>query len=241
MFKRGYGMILGIYGKSKSGKTSLIESIIGRLTEEGFSVGTVKHIKREGFTIDSEGKDTWRHAQAGAKLVVAGGDEETSFIVKKSASIEKIVETIQKNMDLDVVLLEGYKSSSFPKVAIGDIEEGENTVFRFEENEEDIVKYIKSKLEFEKIYNHLPLLDCEDCGYDCATFADKVISGEKEIEDCEHYRRKSLCVTVDGKKVPMKRFPAEIFGNTVVAMLASLRGVGDFDSAVIEIEGPRKG
>jgi molybdopterin-guanine dinucleotide biosynthesis protein B len=230
-------MILGIYGKSKSGKTTLIESLTNLLAKEGFKIATVKHIMREGFTIDSEGKDTWRHAEAGAGLVVASSNQETSFLVKSPMSLEKVVDIVQKNFDFDIVLVEGFKTSSFPKVAVGDIEEEENTIFRFKENEKEIVEYIKSKMEFERIYSHLPLLDCEDCGSDCATFADKVLSGETRIEDCKHYEKKSICVTVDGKKIPLKRFPAEIFGNTVVAMLSSLRGAEDFSSAVIEIGG----
>ncbi len=240
MFSWGRIMILGVYGKSKSGKTTLIENVVSRLTEEGFSVATVKHIKREGFTIDTEGKDTWRHAEAGARLVVASSDQETSFIVRGSVSIEKILETIQKNLDTDVILVEGYKSSAFPKVAVGDIEEEENTVLRFKDKDEGMIEYIKSKIEFERVYNRLPLLDCQECGFDCATFANKVISGEVDVEDCKHYGRKSICVTVDGKKVPLKKFPAEIFGNAVLAMLTSLRGVGDFGSAVIEVESPSK-
>ncbi|UCD92541.1 MAG: molybdopterin-guanine dinucleotide biosynthesis protein B [Methanobacteriota archaeon] len=234
-------MILNIYGRSKSGKTTLIEKIVRRLTEEGHSVVTVKHIKKEGFTIDTEGKDTWRHAEAGAQLLVAGGDQETSFMLKRTVPLEKIIDAIQKNIDTDVILVEGYKSSTYPKVAVGDIEEGENTVFRLKENEDDIVEYIKSKIEFERVYNHLPLLDCEDCGFDCATFAERVMSKDAKTEDCKHYGRKSICVTVDGKKIPLKKFPAEIFGNAVLAMLNSLRGVGDFDSATIEVQSPAKG
>lgn len=231
-------MMLGIYGRSKSGKTTLVESLAGSLTADGFSVATVKHIKQEGFTIDTEDKDTWRHSEAGAGLVVASSDEETSLIVKEGMGIEEITDLIEKNFDFDVILIEGFKSSTLPKVAVGDIEEAENTIFRFQDNEEEIVEYLKSKLEFERVYNSLPLIDCEDCGMTCATFADKVCSGEGDLEDCRHYGKKNICLTVDGKAIPLKKFPADIFGNAVTAMLKSLRGVDDFAEATIELKGP---
>ena len=231
-------MILGIYGKSKSGKTTLVESIASRLTDGGFSVATVKHIKREGFTIDTEDKDTWRHFKAGAGLVVASSDQETSYILKKAMDIEDITDLIEKNFNFDIILVEGFKTSSLPKVAVGDIEEADNTIFRYEDNEDEIVEFLKSKMEFERIYNSLPLLDCEDCGMTCAKFAEKVMSGDRNLEDCRHYGKKNICLTVDGKSVPLKKFPAEIFGNAVTAMLKSLRGVEDFSEATIELKGP---
>lgn len=232
-------MILGIYGRSKSGKTTLVESLATSLTADGFSVATVKHIRQESFTIDTEDKDTWRHSKAGAGLVVASSDEETSFIVKSAMDIEKITDMIEKNFDFDIILVEGFKGSAMPKVAVGDIDEAENTVFRYTDNEEEIVDYLKSKLEFEKVYNSLPLLDCEDCGMTCAVFADRVCSGKSNLDDCKHYGKKNICLTVDGKGIPMKKFPAEFFGNAVTAMLKSLRGVGDFANATIELRGPR--
>ncbi len=231
-------MILCIYGKSKSGKTTLMEKLIKRLIESGYSVATVKHIKEEGFTIDTKDKDTWRHSRAGAGLIVASSDEETSFIVKKAMDIEKIADLIEKNSDFDIILVEGFKRSAMPKVAVGDIDEAENTIFRYTDNEVEIVDYLKSKLEFERVYNSLPLLDCEDCGMTCADFADRVCAGKSVLEDCKHYGKKNICLTVDGKRIPLKRFPAEIFGNVVTAMLKSLRGVGDFTTATIELKGP---
>ncbi len=231
-------MILGVYGKSNSGKTTLIENVVSRMTNEGYSVATVKHIRREDFTIDTEEKDTWRHSKAGAGLVVASGDKETSLIIKDSMAIEGITDLIEKNFNFDLILVEGFKTSSMPKVAVGDHEEAENTVFRFKDNVDEIVRYIKSELEFERVYNSLPLLDCEDCGTTCAEFADRVCSKKSSPEDCKHYGRKNICVTVDGKAIPLKKFPAEIFGSAVVAMLKSLRGVDEFSQATIELKGP---
>ena len=61
--------ILCFAGRSNSGKTTLIERVIPALTRAGYRVATVKHAGH-GFELDTEGKDSWRHKQAGASTVV---------------------------------------------------------------------------------------------------------------------------------------------------------------------------
>ena len=61
--------ILSFVGRSNSGKTTLIERVIPELTRAGYRVATVKHAGH-GFELDTEGKDSWRHKQAGANTVI---------------------------------------------------------------------------------------------------------------------------------------------------------------------------
>ena len=61
--------ILCFVGRSNSGKTTLIERVIPELVRAGYKVATVKHAGH-GFDLDTEGKDSWRHKQAGASTVV---------------------------------------------------------------------------------------------------------------------------------------------------------------------------
>jgi molybdopterin-guanine dinucleotide biosynthesis protein B len=61
--------VIGFYGESKTGKTTLIIEIIKRLTNEGLKVATVK-ITDKNIGIDTEGKDTWKYSKAGSELVV---------------------------------------------------------------------------------------------------------------------------------------------------------------------------
>ena len=62
--------IISVVGKSRSGKTGLVESLIRGLKKKGYKVGTVKHHFHGDFDIDHEGKDSWRHSNAGADTVV---------------------------------------------------------------------------------------------------------------------------------------------------------------------------
>ena len=102
--------IISVIGSKKSGKTLTMEYIISKLSTEGFSVGSIKHVHDEGFTIDTKGKDTWRFANAGSKVVLCISPDEISIIRKSSTfhnNINKILDLI-KNENVDIILIEGF-------------------------------------------------------------------------------------------------------------------------------------
>ena len=105
--------MIAFVGTSGSGKTATIEYVTEQLTKQGFRVGVAKHIHDEGFTIDTEGKDTWRHARAGARVVIGASPNELAIIEKtpSEAKFEKIADVL-RNQDLDVALLEGFSAAS---------------------------------------------------------------------------------------------------------------------------------
>jgi len=61
-------------GRKNSGKTTVIEGLISELVKRPLRVASVKHIRKKGFSMDTEGKDTWRHSAAGANPVIAVSD-----------------------------------------------------------------------------------------------------------------------------------------------------------------------
>lgn len=103
---------IAVVGTSKSGKTTLIEYLISHFSKEGLKIGTIKHVHHSGFSIDVKGKDTWRHSQAGAKIVVSVAPGETAIIKKGKAyyhNLEKILDLI-KDEKLDLLIIEGFHS-----------------------------------------------------------------------------------------------------------------------------------
>lgn len=104
--------IIAVIGNSGSGKTTLIERLVSRLSGEGLRVGTIKHIHKPGFSIDTKGKDSWRHSQAGAKIVVCYAPEEIAVIRKRDPSHKDLGEIIDlvKGEELDLLVLEGFRS-----------------------------------------------------------------------------------------------------------------------------------
>jgi len=104
--------VIAVVGPSKSGKTTLIEYLISNLSKDGFKIGTIKHVHHGSFSINKKGKDTWRHAQAGAKIVACIAPEETAIIRKERffcQTIEKILDLVRDD-NLDLIILEGFHS-----------------------------------------------------------------------------------------------------------------------------------
>jgi molybdopterin-guanine dinucleotide biosynthesis protein B len=109
--------ILSIIGKSKSGKTTLIEALIRELKQRGYRVGTVKHHSHPGFEVDQPGKDTWRHAQAGSDHVVISAPDKIAAIrtLPKELSLDEIAAGMQ---DVDIVLTEGFNRAGKPAIEV---------------------------------------------------------------------------------------------------------------------------
>jgi molybdopterin-guanine dinucleotide biosynthesis protein MobB len=114
--------MVAFVGTSGSGKTATMEYLTAQLTRLGFKIGVAKHIHEAGFTIDTVGKDTWRHAHAGARTVIGASPNELAIIKRTTSPPEfkEIVETLN-GQNLDIVLLEGFSTArdgiaNLPKV-----------------------------------------------------------------------------------------------------------------------------
>ncbi|MBE7443893.1 MAG: molybdopterin-guanine dinucleotide biosynthesis protein B [Planctomycetia bacterium] len=109
--------MISFVGKSNSGKTTLIVRLIRELKSRGYRVATIKH-SHHSFELDKEGKDSWLHTQAGADAVVVASKEMTGVIhiVPKELQLSEIVNTYLH--DMDIVLVEGYKTLAIPKIEV---------------------------------------------------------------------------------------------------------------------------
>jgi molybdopterin-guanine dinucleotide biosynthesis protein B len=109
--------VISIVSKKNCGKTTLIEKLIPELASRDIRVGTIKH-DTHGFDIDHEGKDTWRHKQAGALTVAISCPWKLSLIrdVEQEVDLDDIAEAYFADMDL--VLTEGYKRAPKPKIEV---------------------------------------------------------------------------------------------------------------------------
>ena len=107
-------VVIGFYGESKTGKTTLIVEIIKRLTKEGLKIATVK-ITDKKISIDKEQKDTWKYNNAGSNLVVFSSPIETDFLHFKSLKTDEILKYINKIGKYDIILIEGAHDKNIPK------------------------------------------------------------------------------------------------------------------------------
>ncbi len=110
--------VIGFCGYSGAGKTTLVEQLIVRLRLAGQRVSVVKHAHHD-FDIDQEGKDSWRHRQAGAFEVVIASNRRLALIREYEVLSDPTVdELVGELSDCDWVLIEGYKHAPLLKVEV---------------------------------------------------------------------------------------------------------------------------
>ncbi|HAF71291.1 MAG: Molybdopterin nucleotidyltransferase [Acetothermia bacterium 64_32] len=103
-------------GHKGAGKTAFLRALIPVLTTRGYRVGTAKHVGPE-VEPDLPGKDTYFHRKAGADRVLLYSERHAAlFWDHVKAPVEEYIDRYFS--DLDLVLLEGFKDSGFPKIEI---------------------------------------------------------------------------------------------------------------------------
>ncbi|NOZ30020.1 MAG: molybdopterin-guanine dinucleotide biosynthesis protein B [Chloroflexi bacterium] len=109
--------IIAIVGRSDSGKTTFLEKLIPELKARGWRVGVIKHHGHPS-PLDQPGKDTWRHAEAGADRVVAASSVELALFERLTEKPSPREIARRFFTDVDIVLTEGHKRSDLPKIEI---------------------------------------------------------------------------------------------------------------------------
>ena len=115
--------IISIIGKSESGKTTLLESLIIELKQRGYKVAVMKHASN-GFELDTVGKDSWRFSQAGSSVVTVSSADKLAIIkpVEHDLSPQELARFIV--WDYDLILTEGFKQSNNLKIEVHRKEQG---------------------------------------------------------------------------------------------------------------------
>jgi molybdopterin-guanine dinucleotide biosynthesis protein B len=145
--------ILCFVGRSNSGKTTLIERVIPELVRAGYKVATVKHAGH-GFDLDTEGKDSWRHKQAGASAVVI--ISKSSLAMFADVSDHMNVEDVREHYldpSYDLILAEGWRSEGYPKIVVVRDQIGEVPVLQ-----DGLLAVVSNK----PVDTSVPLLDPDD-------------------------------------------------------------------------------
>lgn len=110
-------LCFAVSGYKNTGKTGLIEKLINEFIKDGLSVATIKHDGHDVWE-DVEGTDTYRFLKAG--VVSSGALTDSRFVLntKCRTQVETLIERIKSDVKPDVIILEGFKKSKFPKVEI---------------------------------------------------------------------------------------------------------------------------
>jgi tetraacyldisaccharide-1-P 4'-kinase len=71
--------VFGVTGWKNSGKTGLVTRLVTHFTQGGLKVSTVKHA-HHSFDVDSPGRDSYRHREAGASQVYIASKERLALM-----------------------------------------------------------------------------------------------------------------------------------------------------------------
>jgi molybdopterin-guanine dinucleotide biosynthesis protein B len=170
--------------------------------------------------------------------VVGHSETEAAFLVNKVMNPKEVTDILNKIMDLDIVIVEGFWDEDIPKVLLGDGEEKKNTVLKYKDNFDEIVKYAINGIEIERIEKKLPALDCAKCGVKtCRELAQLIHKKENSFDDCYYFSEMKVTLNVDGKDIPMGKFAKGIMKGTIEGMISSLKEVGKGKDIRIKIIG----
>ena len=112
--------IIGVVGWKDTGKTTLIEKLINEFNNRNLTVSTIKH-SHHNFSVDRQGTDSFRHFNAGAKETILGSEKKwIKFSRQISEPKPNLAFLIEQIIPVDIVIVEGFKSSGHKKVEVVD-------------------------------------------------------------------------------------------------------------------------
>ena len=151
--------VVGFCGYSGSGKTTLVEQLIVRLKRAGLRVSVVKHAHHD-FDIDHEGKDSWRHRQAGAgEVVIASSRRMATMREFEAGTAPNLHDLIAELNECDWVLVEGFKHAELAKIEVWRASNGKPALYLDDRHVVAVCTDIVAKLPQP---TQLPVLDLND-------------------------------------------------------------------------------
>ncbi|MEW6526238.1 MAG: molybdopterin-guanine dinucleotide biosynthesis protein B [Spirochaetota bacterium] len=212
-------IVISIVGRSGTGKTTLLEKLVNELVKRGWRVGTIKH-DVHGFTIDHEGKDSWRHKKAGAAITVISSPFSVA-VMKDTDHDAEIDELVTKYFeDVDIVLTEGYKRSKKPKIEVFRKEAYNDLLCTDDDNL--IAVATDTQLDV-----NVPQFNINDAR-EIVDFIEKQYLANRN--------RELIMLEVDGKPISMKPFLQTMLINAISGMIRSLDGCEEHKKIVVRIE-----
>jgi len=199
--------IVSVIGNSKSGKTTLIEKLIQELNSRGYRVATIKHIP-QGVNFDEQGKDSWRHIQAGSKATAVSSPDKVVLIkpVAQDATLDEVAYLLGE--DYDIILAEGFKQNNAPKIEVH--HKGAGPLLK------DIKKLIG-------IVTDEPL---ETKARQFSTDSIKDIADLLENGFIKPQKER-ISLRINDIPITLTTFPKQIISNVLLAMASCLKGVGE--------------
>jgi molybdopterin-guanine dinucleotide biosynthesis protein B len=110
--------VFGVVGWKNSGKTTLMVRLIADFSARGLKVAAVKHA-HHGFEVDREGRDSFRYREAGASTVAVSSAARFAIMTELRDRPEPALSELIRYVEgADIILVEGFKRESHPKLEV---------------------------------------------------------------------------------------------------------------------------
>jgi molybdopterin-guanine dinucleotide biosynthesis protein B len=209
--------IVSIVGKSKSGKTTLIEKLIGELKSRGYQVATIKHTSQD-LTFDEPGKDSWRHTQAGSQATVISSPDKLVLIKPVGdIGLKQIAHLLGE--DYDIILTEGFRLGDAPKIEVHRQQAGPPLA---------------------PVRKRIAIATDEPLETKTRQFSLEDVKGIADLleEGFIKPQRERLSLYVNNASIALSSFPRQIISSIILALASSLKGVKKVKSLDISLRKP---
>ena len=242
---------VAVVGYKDSGKTRVVEVLVRELTDRGYRVGTLKHTA-EDIPLDTPGKDTWRHREAGSEASAILHESSTAIFIDRHLTVNQAAAMLG---NLDFVVVEGFKSldtmariivpredkevedlSNGLEIAVADLLGGglssrDNAPLIPLDLPEELADIVEARA-----FPMLAGLDCGGCAYnDCRGLARAILVGKAKAGKCVSYAP-SFSLKIDDAVVPLGPFVKDVTINTVLGLVRSFKGVDDPEKVELVFE-----
>jgi len=199
--------IVSIVGKGGVGKTTVVEKLVAELKKRGYRVATIKHSPSD-FEIDREGKDTWRHAQAGSDTVAISSPQKIATIrnVDHDHTLAELYRYI--GPDFDIIIAEGFKHDKVAKIEVHRKKLGRSLVCTKDE--------LLAVATDEKLKLDVPQYGLEDAGGLVDLIEKRFLTEEKPDE---------VTLFVNEEPIPLNPFVKNIIEKALLGMISALKNV----------------
>ncbi|WP_428773517.1 bifunctional molybdopterin-guanine dinucleotide biosynthesis adaptor protein MobB/molybdopterin molybdotransferase MoeA [Vibrio sp.] len=151
--------LLGFAAYSGTGKTTLLEALLPKLTKAGLRIGMLKHA-HHNFDIDQPGKDSYRLRKAGASQMLIASRNRFALMTETpqaEAEFDYLLSRFDQN-ELDLVLVEGCKNIAFPKIELHRDELGKPWLYP---NDSNIIAIATDGDSVDSVLPHLNINDLD--------------------------------------------------------------------------------
>jgi len=202
-------LIISIVGKSHSGKTTLLESLIAEIKRRGYKVAIVKH-SHHADDLDKASKDTWRFTKAGSEISAINSLDHLAIYrrIDHYFDPQEISDFIL--WDYDIIITEGFKSSCYPKIEVHRGEQGKDLVT----DPQQLLGVVTD----EPLDVKAPQFGKDDV-HGIADLIEKAILRQRRENDVD--------LLVDGVNVPLNPSLRDLLARTMLAMVPARPGNGE--------------